>query len=298
MHLQFRVQCVILLLLKLFLVYWPEVKSRENSVICCPTHQRRDHAAQRPAARREHVQSPSRTTTEHDRRARGEADTHVCGWVGSSPRETVSPWISLKHFSQKWYLSAISPNFGELHRSPKHGRSRTAHGREGSHRSVQDMGRVGCHERSKQEVGAQHSRKSSSQQPGMILRGVKGGGGEEGGRMGGRVFGGAWLVKAKASQCWQHNHRWGGREDRQVMEQKQDETTHSREPRQKHLLENLDMRGWATATTITVSKAGAESTRSSVLDGEEGELEQQGTSRRRWTNMNKEAQSCVLAQFI
>lgn len=104
----------------------------------------------------------------------GEADTHVCGWVGSSPRETVSPWISLKHFSQKWYLSAISPNFGELHRSPKHGRSRTAHGREGSHRSVQDMGRVGCHERSKQEVGAQHSRKSSSQQPGMILKGERG----------------------------------------------------------------------------------------------------------------------------
>lgn len=151
-------------------------------MICCPTHQRRDHAAQRPAARREHVQSPSRTTTEHDRRARGEADTHVCGWVGSSPRETVSPWISLKHFSQKWYLSAISPNFGELHRSPKHGRSRTAHGREGSHRSVQDMGRVGCHERSKQEVGAQHSRKSSSQQPDMILRGVKGGGRGKDGR--------------------------------------------------------------------------------------------------------------------
>lgn len=35
-------------------------------------------------------------------------NTYVCGWVGSSPRDTVSPWISLKHFSQKWYLSAIS----------------------------------------------------------------------------------------------------------------------------------------------------------------------------------------------
>lgn len=56
-------------------------------------------------------------------------DTHVCGWVGSSPRETVSPWISLKHFSQKWYLSAISPNFGELHQSPQHSQSQTAHGR-------------------------------------------------------------------------------------------------------------------------------------------------------------------------
>lgn len=96
-------------------------------------------------------------TTELDRRARDKINTYVCGWVGSSPRETVSPWISLKHFSQKWYLSAISPNFGELHHSPKHSRSQTAHGKEGSHRSVQDMGRVGCQERSKQEVGAQHS---------------------------------------------------------------------------------------------------------------------------------------------
>lgn len=43
--------------------------------------------------------------------------THVWGWEGSSPRETLSPWISLKHFSQKWYLSARSPYFGELHRS-------------------------------------------------------------------------------------------------------------------------------------------------------------------------------------
>lgn len=57
------------------------------------------------------------------------SNTYVCGWVGSSPRETVSPWISLKHFSQKWYLLAISPNFGELHRSPQHSQSQTAHGR-------------------------------------------------------------------------------------------------------------------------------------------------------------------------
>lgn len=45
--------------------------------------------------------------------------THVCGCVGSSPRETFSPWISLKHFSQKWYLLARSPYLGELHRSPR-----------------------------------------------------------------------------------------------------------------------------------------------------------------------------------
>ena len=58
---------------------------------------------------------------------------------------------------------------------------------------VQDMGKAGCHKRSKQEVGAQDSRKSSSKQPVMILRG-------EGEGMGEGV-GGAWLVKAKASQC-------------------------------------------------------------------------------------------------
>ena len=58
---------------------------------------------------------------------------------------------------------------------------------------VQDMGKAGCHKRSKQEVGAQDSRKSSSKQPVMILRG-------EGEGMG-DGFGGAWLVKAKASQC-------------------------------------------------------------------------------------------------
>ncbi len=45
--------------------------------------------------------------------------THVWGWVGSSPRDTLSPWISLKHFSQKWYLSARSPYLGELDRSPR-----------------------------------------------------------------------------------------------------------------------------------------------------------------------------------
>lgn len=52
-------------------------------------------------------------------RGRQDCDgTHVWGCKGSSPRETHSPWISLKHFSQKWYLSARSPYFGELHRSP------------------------------------------------------------------------------------------------------------------------------------------------------------------------------------
>lgn len=45
---------------------------------------------------------------------------------------------------------------------------------------VQDMGKVGCHKRSKQEVGVQDSRKSSSQQPVMILRGEGEGMGLEG----------------------------------------------------------------------------------------------------------------------
>lgn len=40
--------------------------------------------------------------------------TYVCGCAGSSPRVTLLPWISLKHFSQKWYLSAIRPYLGEL----------------------------------------------------------------------------------------------------------------------------------------------------------------------------------------
>lgn len=40
--------------------------------------------------------------------------TYVWGCAGSSPRVTLLPWISLKHFSQKWYLSAIRPYLGEL----------------------------------------------------------------------------------------------------------------------------------------------------------------------------------------
>lgn len=35
--------------------------------------------------------------------------TYVCACVGSSPNVTVSPWISLKHFWQKVYLSDPSP---------------------------------------------------------------------------------------------------------------------------------------------------------------------------------------------
>lgn len=149
-------------------------------------------------------------------------DTHVCGWVGSSPRETVSPWISLKHFSQKWYLSARSPNFGELHRSPKQSVIDSA--REGSHQLVQDMGRVGCHKRSKQEVEAQHSRKSSSQQPVMILRG-----GGEGMCL--EVHG--WSRQKQANV----DITTIGREDGQVIwtgnkTRQTSKTTHSREPRQ------------------------------------------------------------------
>lgn len=54
-------------------------------------------------------------------------DTYVWGWEGSSPRETLSPWISLKHFSQKWYLSARSPYFGELHVRHQHSQSQRGH---------------------------------------------------------------------------------------------------------------------------------------------------------------------------
>lgn len=35
--------------------------------------------------------------------------TYVCVCAGSSPRVTLLPWISLKHFSQKWYLWATRP---------------------------------------------------------------------------------------------------------------------------------------------------------------------------------------------
>lgn len=36
-------------------------------------------------------------------------NTHVCGCSGSSPSVTVSPWMSLKHFWQKVYLSETTP---------------------------------------------------------------------------------------------------------------------------------------------------------------------------------------------
>lgn len=35
--------------------------------------------------------------------------THVCDCSGSSPSVTVSPWMSLKHFWQKVYLSDATP---------------------------------------------------------------------------------------------------------------------------------------------------------------------------------------------
>ena len=58
--------------------------------------------------------------------------TYVWGWEGSSPKETLSPWISLKHFSQKWYLSARRPYWGELFRSHN-----TAQAKQRSHQSQQ-----------------------------------------------------------------------------------------------------------------------------------------------------------------
>lgn len=53
--------------------------------------------------------------------------TDVCGCAGSSPRVTLFPWISLKHFSQKWYLLAIRPYFRELQPpyTIKHRKTRT-----------------------------------------------------------------------------------------------------------------------------------------------------------------------------
>lgn len=47
----------------------------------------------------------------------------------------------MKHFSQKWYLPARSPNFGELHRSPT-AQPITEKARRGSHQSRHD--RVGA----------------------------------------------------------------------------------------------------------------------------------------------------------
>ena len=40
--------------------------------------------------------------------------TYFCGWDGSSPRETVSPGMSLKHFWQKLYLSENKAGVGFL----------------------------------------------------------------------------------------------------------------------------------------------------------------------------------------
>lgn len=53
--------------------------------------------------------------------------TYVCGCAGSSPRVTLLPWISLKHFSQKWYLLAIRPYFRKLQTAYtiKHRKTRT-----------------------------------------------------------------------------------------------------------------------------------------------------------------------------
>lgn len=77
--------------------------------------------------------------------------THVWGWAGSSPRDTFSPWISLKHFSQKWYLSARSPYLGELDRSPRtQPITLRAHG--SSHQSGQ--GRPGTQEKAGSSPGA------------------------------------------------------------------------------------------------------------------------------------------------
>lgn len=47
------------------------------------------------------------------RHPKGGSLTYVCGWAGSSPRVTFSPWISVKHLSQKWYLPARRPRLGE-----------------------------------------------------------------------------------------------------------------------------------------------------------------------------------------
>lgn len=63
---------------------------------------------------------------------RKEIATHVWGCDGSSPKETLSPWISLKHFSQKWYLSARRPYLGELFRPHN-----TAQAKQRSHQSQQ-----------------------------------------------------------------------------------------------------------------------------------------------------------------
>lgn len=83
--------------------------------------------------------------TNKQKKIKGYAGTHVWGWEGSSPKETLSPWISLKHFSQKWYLSARSPYFGELHRWPT-AQPITEKARRSSHQSGQDRtGQGGGH---------------------------------------------------------------------------------------------------------------------------------------------------------
>lgn len=89
---------------------------------------------------------------------------------------------------------------------------------------VQHMGKAGSHKWSKQEGGGRDSRKSSSQQPVMILRG-------EGEGMGLEVHG--WSRQKQANV----DITAIGREDRQVAwtrgkTRRTSKTTHSREPRQ------------------------------------------------------------------
>lgn len=71
------------------------------------------------------------------------SSTYVWGWEGSSPRETLSPWISLKHFSQKWYLSARSPYFGELHVRHQHSQSQRGHEEAAANQGRAGQGRTG-----------------------------------------------------------------------------------------------------------------------------------------------------------
>ena len=42
-------------------------------------------------------------------------DPYVCGWDGSSPKDTESPGMSLKHLMQNVYLSENKAGVGFLH---------------------------------------------------------------------------------------------------------------------------------------------------------------------------------------
>lgn len=163
----------------------------------------------------------------------------------------------------------------------------------GSHQIVQDMGKAGCHKRSKQEVqeGAQDSRKSSSQQPVMILRGEGMGGG----------FRGAWLVKAKASQCWYHSHWKGGQTSH--MDKEQDETNIQDNTQQRaEAKHRLAIWTWEDEQQQPPSQLTQQEQNKQELNGKTGagscQTGHNTNTEQIWTGKHRQPFGCSFKQFI